>query len=86
MLKIWAKTTVGDKITNDIIYRRFEKYDSGKFMEYLNEICHDFDIPTPVVLKSHVTHFESFNITRFKSGDFIESVDFDSLVLENAGD
>jgi hypothetical protein len=86
MLKIWAKTMTGDKIKNDMLYRRFEKYDSEKFTEYLVEICHDFDIPTPVVLKSHVKNFERFNITRFKSGDFIETVYFDTLVLENSSE
>ncbi len=42
------------------------------------------DIPTPVILKHHIRGFHSFNITTFKAEDFVESVDFDKFVLENA--
>ena len=86
MLKIWAKALVKDKIVKDMMYKRFEKYDSEKFTEYLVEICHEFDYPTPVVLKSHTKNFDSFHITRFKASDFVEPVSFDTLVLENASD
>ena len=86
MLKIWAKAMIKDKIVKDAMYKRFEKYDPEKFMEYLVEICHDFDYPTPVVLKSHLKNFDAFHITRFKKSDFVEAVDFDVLVLENASD
>ena len=86
MLKIWAKALIKDKIVKDMLYKRFEKYDPEKFMEYLIEICHEFDYPTPVVLKSHTKNFASFNVTRFKASDFVEPIDFDVLVLENASD
>lgn len=88
MLKIWAKTIKEDKIKKDMIYKRGEKYSNSNFMDYLVEICHEFDIPTPVVLKKHTNNFDQFNITRFSASDFIESVgeEFDYLVLENAGE
>ena len=86
MVKIWAKTLKDDKITRDLMFKLFEKFDKEKFMEYLVEICYDLDIPTPVLLKTHINHFDKFNIVRFKTGDFVESIDFDILVLENASD
>ena len=86
MLKIWAKAMIKDKIVKDQMYRRYEKYDSDKFMEYLVEICHEFDYPTPIVLKSHIKNFNEFNITRFKASDFVEPIEFETLVLENASD
>ena len=84
MLKIWAKTVLEEKITRDLMFKRFEKFDPAKFMDYLIEICYELDIPTPVVLKSHTSHFSEFNIVRFKPSDFVESVDFAVLILENA--
>ena len=45
--------------------------------------CHELDLPTPVVLSSHASSFTQFNIARFKPGDFVESVDFDELTMEN---
>lgn len=86
MLKIWAKTMIKDKITRDQIYKRDEKFDRDKLMEYLVDMCYNFDIPTPLVLKSHITNFDKFNITRFKKSDFVEEIDFDSLVIENASE
>ena len=86
MLKIWAKTLSDDKITRDLMFKRFEKFDIEKFSDCLMEICYELDIPTPVVLTSHTTNFAQFNIVRFKANDFVESVDFEVLVLENASD
>lgn len=62
------------------------KYEEAQFQDYLNEICGQLDIPTPVVLKAHVRNFSRFNITKFKRDDFVESTDFDLLSLENAAD
>ena len=84
MFKIWAKTYVGDKITGDYMYINGDRYDEREFMNYLIEICHEMDQPTPVLLKHHTRSFHSFNIVTFKSSDFVESVDFDKFVLENA--
>ena len=86
MLKIWAKTLLDDKITRDYMYKRFEKFDLAQFSDYLMELCHDMDIPTPVVLKSHTVNFNAFNIVRFRAGDFVEKIDFEALVLENASE
>ena len=84
MLKLWAKTILGEKITRDQIYKKEEKYDTKNFESYLNDICYEFDIPTPIILKVHIKHFENFNITRFRRSDFIEEVDYDFLIIENA--
>ncbi len=84
MFKIWAKTQTGDKIISDYMYINGDKYDEREFAAYLMEICHEMDIPTPVILKHHIRGFHSFNITTFKAEDFVESVDFDKFVLENA--
>lgn len=84
MFKIWAKAMTGDKITADYMYINGEKYDGEQFMSYLIEICHEMDIPTPLVLKAHVFNFHNFNIATFKTEDFVESIPFDRLVLENA--
>lgn len=86
MFKIWAKTIKNHKIVGSYIYHSADKFDSGEFLSYLTEICHDMDIPTPVILKSHVRNYTFFNITKFRKEDFIEKVDFDTLQLENASE
>lgn len=86
MFKIWAKTITNHKIVDSYVYHSADKFDSEEFLYYLTDICHEMDIPTPVVLSSHVRNYTQFNITKFKKEDFVESVPFDSLQLENAGD
>jgi hypothetical protein len=86
MLKIWAKTVSDDKITRDLMFKRFEKFIDGNFIDYLIEICYELDIPTPVVLKAHVQNFLKFRTVKFIESDFVEAVDFKQLVLENASD
>ena len=82
MFKIWAKTTIKDKIIKSHIYKGEGKFDIKQFRKYVTEICEQTDLPTPVLLKSHIRNFESFNTTRFTPSDFVESVDFDYFTLE----
>lgn len=84
MFKIWAKIITGEKIVRDYMYVCFDKYLEKDFHTHLMEICHEMDIPTPVVLRANVRNFSHFNITKFRNTDFVESVDFDCLQLENA--
>ncbi|MCL2061488.1 MAG: hypothetical protein FWH03_02570 [Firmicutes bacterium] len=86
MIKLWVKTKVAEKLTRDHIFRRNEKFDIDKFTEYLMEICYELDIPTPVVLSSHINNFFEFNTVRFKPDDFVEAVDFEVFIIENAAE
>lgn len=82
--RIWAKTTVGDKITRDYMYTLNEPFDESKMFEYICEITRAMDIPTPIILKSHVYNFVHFNIARFLRREYVEDVDFDFFTIENA--
>ena len=86
MFKIWAKTIADHKITRSYLYHNADKFDSKEFLLYLTDICHEMDIPTPVILRSHIRNYNLFNIAKFRAEDFVEHVDFDLLQLENASD
>lgn len=86
MFKIWAKTIKNDKIKTSHIYKGEGKYDPSLLTKYITEICEQMDIPTPVVLKSHINNFNSFNFTRFSPDDFVEWVRFDFLTIEYCRD
>jgi len=86
MFRIWAKITKGDKIKKSEIFAYDGKYSNEKFNFYLNDICEQMDISSPIALSSHVRNFSSFNITKFKQDDFVEKIDFDYLILEYAAD
>ena len=83
MTKIWAKIMKDGKIQRQLVYENPEKLTYSHFMDYLFDICHEMDVPTPVLLKTHISNFAKFNHVRFLPRDFVEGVDFDYLLLEN---
>ena len=84
MVRIWAKVMVKDKIIKQTVFERFENMDYSLFFDYVREICETLDIPTPVIIKTHLFNYAKYNVLRFKKEDFVESINFDKLVLENA--
>lgn len=85
MIKIWAKVMNKNKIVkHTTFFDNAEKMDYSLFFDYLSQICQSLDIPTPILLKTHIFNYAKFNFVVFKRDDFVESVSFDSLWLENA--
>ena len=85
-MKIWAKLMSDGKIKKQIVYEKEEKLAYSRFYDYLVELCAQLDIPTPVLLKTHIFDYAKFNHTRFIPRDFVESFSYDSLVLEHISD
>ena len=81
-MKVWAKTIVEEKITRDLLYEYETISNEEDFVNVLQEVCGQMDIPTPIATRVNFNHFVMFNNTRFKPRDFVESVDFDMLDLE----
>jgi hypothetical protein len=84
MVRIWAKVMQKDKILNQFVYENDGPMDYSLFFDYLKAICEALDIPTPVLIKTHLFNYAKYNVLRFKADDFVESINFDKLVLENA--
>ena len=84
MIRIWAKIYKKNKIVKDTIYESIDNFNTSSFYYHVGELCHKMDIPTPVVLEFHIKNYVEFNRCFFKPADFVESVSFDSLVLEEA--
>ena len=84
MIRIWAKVMKNNKIIKQFTFEKFENMDYSLFFDYLREICENLDIPTPVLIKTHLFNYAKYNNVRFTKNDFVESISFDKLVLENA--
>ena len=82
-MKIWAKLITDGKIQKQFVYEKQERLTYSRFFDYLSDICLELDIPTPVLLKTHIFNFAKFNHVKFISRDFVESLDYDQLFLEN---
>lgn len=84
MVRLWAKTIKGHKLTRSFIYESIDNFNQETFYVHIQELCHKLDIPTPVILSYHVNNFINFNNCTFTSRDFVESINFDKLVIEDA--
>ena len=82
-MKICAKLITDGKIRKQFVYEKEERLTYSHFFDYLTEICQALDIPTPVLLKTHIFNFAKFNHVRFIRRDFVEEFDYDQLFLEN---
>ncbi len=82
-MRIWAKVITGGKIQKQFVYERAEQLTYSRFFDYLVDICHELDIPTPVLTKTHIFNFAKFNHVKFPQRDFVESLGYDHLLLEN---
>ncbi|MDR2091259.1 MAG: hypothetical protein LBP62_06425 [Clostridiales bacterium] len=80
-MKLWVKLITGEKVKRGIV--RVVREDFDGLTEDLRGICNELDIPTPMLLKSRYEQLMNFNMLRFKADDFIESIRFDIMYLEN---
>ena len=84
MLRIWAKTTTDLQITSSYIYESIDNFSPENFRFHIEKICHELDIPTPIIMPIHINNYDEFGLIQFTSSDFVESVDFEKFILENA--
>ena len=84
MAKIWAKLQNGDKILKDCMIETDKYYRMNNFVDYIQQICYELDIPNPIVLSTHFEKFMEFNHVKFVVDDFVEEVHFEKLILEKA--
>lgn len=82
-MKIWARLITGDKIAKDTLYYSTLPMSPDSYELWLRDICHKLDVPNPVVIAQHYKNFKNFHNTKFKKGDFIESLDYDMLIVED---
>lgn len=83
MVQISAKLIKNHKTIKSVTYKNVSEYQSCDFYFHLRETCQKLDIETPVVIAYHRENYEKFNFIKFKPSDFIDSVNFDELLIEN---
>ena len=83
MIRIWAKVMKKNKIEKQFVFEKEGQIDYSEFFDYLREICENLDIPTPILIKTHLFNYAKYNNVRFTLSDFVEQINFDKLILEN---
>ena len=84
MVRIWAKVIKDEKIIKQYMFETEGTTDYSLFFDYLEDICSHLDIATPVLIKTHLFNYAKYNTVKFIKDDFVETINFDKLVLENA--
>jgi len=84
MIRIWARTTIDNKVLNSMIYESDEDFSVDSFDSHIHAICEKFDIPAPILMIKHYKNFIMFNSAIFNQDDFVEKVYFEKLILTNA--
>lgn len=82
-MKIWARLVTEDKIKKDMLYRSALKLTKDNYELWLRDICHELDIPNPVILNHHFKNFIDFHNTKFRQDDFVETLDYDMFIVED---
>ncbi|MDE6474433.1 MAG: hypothetical protein K2L70_04975 [Clostridia bacterium] len=82
-MKIWARLVTDDKIQKDILYNSPLKMSRANYEAWLRDICHQLDVPNPVLLDHHFKNFVNFHNTKFRQDDFVETLDYDMLIVED---
>ncbi len=84
MVRICAHLVKNNRRIKDQLFEFDEEFEISSFEHYVQEICYIFDIPNPVTLVTHIKNFIVFNHCTYKPDDFVDKVNFDKLVIENA--
>ena len=80
-MRAWIRTIKSGKTVLDTV-TEITEFTSLALTESLRDALLPLDLPTPVIIEAKAKHLQKFNTVRFKSDDFVESVDFDSMMIE----
>ncbi|MBQ9715380.1 MAG: hypothetical protein IJV77_03090 [Clostridia bacterium] len=83
-MELWAKLITNEKITKSTLVEVENLNTFSGITKAFMDVAEALGVPTPVITRTSAQFFFDFNTVRFKQDDFVESVDFDSLVIERA--
>jgi hypothetical protein len=82
-MRLWAKLMKEGHICKQYVYENPERLTYSHFFDYLTDICSELDVPTPVLLKTHIFNFAKFNRVKFLPRDFVDGIEYDQFFIEN---
>lgn len=83
MFRVWGKMMSENHLVRDYVAciddSEGQMTRTKKVFAALDEICHAFDLSTPVWLDSNIRDFKLYAKTRFYKDSFVEAIPFDFL-------
>lgn len=83
MFRMWGKLWKDNRLLRDMVAENTDYSMSRTAMVFqgLEEICHEFDLGTPLWLDTNIRDFKRHSKTRFTADSFMEEIDFDYLEI-----
>lgn len=81
-MRVWASVVKNTKTVKRAMGESDNPDASDALMECLEAIYKELDVAEPVWVKKHALDLARYKRTRFLPDDFLEQVDFDSLIIE----
>ena len=69
-------------LKDTVICNDTEDTRTHKIFQALDEICYEFDLSKPIWLDSNIAEFKKHDKTRFRSDNFVDSIEFDFLEIQ----
>ena len=82
---LWLRFDVEERYTKGEVTEDNGRVWTDSCVEFfiaLDEVCHQFDLGTPIWLDMNIADFKRHNKTRFTQDSFVESIDFDYLEIQ----
>ena len=81
-MRVWASIIKDTEVIMRAESRSENDDASEALMECLEAIYKELDVAEPVWVKKHAVELSRYKTTRFFPEDFLETVSFDSMVIE----
>lgn len=83
MFRLWGKIFKDNRLLRDtVICNDSNDTRTHKIFHALDEICYEFDLSKPIWLDSNIAEFKKHDKTRFRSDNFVDSIEFDFLEIQ----
>lgn len=83
MFRLWGKIWKDNHILHDtVICDDRDDTRTHKIFHALDEICYEFDLSKPIWLDHNIQEFQRHAKTRFRSDNFVDSIEFDYLEIQ----
>lgn len=83
MFRLWGRMFKNNHLLKDtVIVDGTAETRTHKVQDGLKEICYEFDLSVPIWLEHNIKEFQKIAKTRFRSDNFVESIEFDYLEIQ----
>ena len=82
-MRIWCKEWKDNHMIRDLVVSSDnDDTRTHKIFQALEQACYEFDLSKPIWLDANIAEFKRHAKTRFRSDNFVDSIEFDYLEMQ----